>query len=124
MYAAMPRDILIVVGDEIIEAPMAWRSRFFEYRAYRPLLKEYFKRGAKWTTAPKPLMSDDLYDQVTILNFNTFMVKRNQSRSLFIRAEKGFGAQSFRNHVLPLTKSLTLCRLHEDQVEAENKRKV
>ena len=68
----MPRDILIVVGDEIIEAPMAWRSRFFEYRAYRPLLKEYFKRGAKWTTAPKPLMSDDLYDQVNILNFNTF----------------------------------------------------
>ncbi|KAJ7393737.1 hypothetical protein OS493_003396 [Desmophyllum pertusum] len=63
LYAAMPRDILIVVGDEIIEAPMAWRSRFFEYRAYRSLLKEYFKRGAKWTTAPKPLMSDALYDQ-------------------------------------------------------------
>ena len=72
MYAAMPRDILIVVGDEIIEAPMAWRSRFFEYRAYRPLLNEYFKQGAKWTTAPKPLMSDDLFDQVNILNFNTF----------------------------------------------------
>ncbi|XP_078360526.1 glycine amidinotransferase, mitochondrial-like [Oculina patagonica] len=63
LYAAMPRDILLVVGDEIIEAPMAWRSRFFEYRAYRPLLKEYFKGGAKWTTAPKPLMSDALYDQ-------------------------------------------------------------
>ena len=108
MYAAMPRDILIVVGDEIIEAPMAWRSRFFEYRAYRPLLKEYFKRGAKWTTAPKPLMSDDLYDQVIILNFNTFMVTRNLSRSLFIRAQKGFRAQSFHNHILPLTKSLTL----------------
>ena len=60
----MPRDILLVVGNEIIEAPMAWRSRFFEYRAYRPLLKEYFTQGAKWTTAPKPLMSDDLYDQV------------------------------------------------------------
>ena len=44
----------------------------FEYRTYRPLLKEYFKRGAKWTTAPKPLLSDDLYDQVNILNFNTF----------------------------------------------------
>ena len=43
LYAAMPRDILMVVGNEIIEAPMAWRSRFFEYRAYRPLLKEYFK---------------------------------------------------------------------------------
>jgi glycine amidinotransferase len=41
---------------------MAWRSRFFEYRAYRSLIKEYFQQGAKWTTAPKPLMSDDLYD--------------------------------------------------------------
>ncbi|KAJ0056416.1 hypothetical protein NL108_006923, partial [Boleophthalmus pectinirostris] len=63
MYAAMPRDILIVVGNEIIEAPMAWRARFFEYRAYRPLIKEYFKKGAKWTTAPKPTMADELYDQ-------------------------------------------------------------
>jgi glycine amidinotransferase len=62
MYATMPRDILLVVGDEIIEAPMAWRSRFFEYRAYRSLIKDYFRQGAKWTTAPKPLMSDDLYD--------------------------------------------------------------
>lgn len=65
MYAAMPRDILIVVGNEIIEAPMAWRARFFEYRAYRPLIKEYFKKGAKWTTAPKPTMADELYDQVS-----------------------------------------------------------
>eukprot|EP00063_Salmo_salar_P067757 XP_014042592.1 PREDICTED: glycine amidinotransferase, mitochondrial-like [Salmo salar] len=64
MYAAMPRDILMVVGNEIIEAPMAWRSRFFEYRAYRPLIKEYFRKGAKWTTPPKPTMSDELYDQV------------------------------------------------------------
>ena len=61
-YAAMPRDILIVVGNEIIEAPMAWRSRFFEYRAYRSLMLEYFRRGAKWTTAPKPSMSDEFYD--------------------------------------------------------------
>jgi len=62
MYAAMPRDIIITIGNEIIEAPMAWRSRFFEYRAYRELMKEYFRAGAKWTTAPKPTMSDQLYD--------------------------------------------------------------
>ena len=68
----MPRDILLVVGDEIIEAPMAWRSRFFEYRAYRPLLKEYFKGGAKWTTAPKPLMCDALYDQVKSKDLSCF----------------------------------------------------
>jgi len=70
MYAAMPRDIWLTVGEEIIEAPMAWRSRFFEYRAYRPLMKEYFKAGAKITTAPKPLMSDDLYDQGYEINDN------------------------------------------------------
>ena len=64
LYAAMPRDILLVVGDEIIEAPMAWRSRFFEYRAYRSLMKEYFQKGARWTTAPKPQMTDELYDEV------------------------------------------------------------
>lgn len=54
----------MVVGNEIIEAPMAWRARFFEYRAYRPLIKEYFRKGAKWTTAPKPTMANELYDQV------------------------------------------------------------
>ncbi len=57
------RDLILVIGNEIIEAPMAWRSRFFEYRAYRSLFKEYFNKGAKWTCAPKPLMGDKLYDQ-------------------------------------------------------------
>ena len=28
----------------------------------RPLIKEYFAKGAKWTTAPKPLMSEELYN--------------------------------------------------------------
>ena len=77
----MPRDILIVVGDEIIEAPMAWRSRFFEYRPYRPLLKEYFKQGAKWTTAPKPLMSDELYDEVKCFFFSCIKTGKEDSRS-------------------------------------------
>jgi len=62
LYAAMPRDILLAIGNEIIEAPMAWRCRFFEHRAYRSLMKDYLRRGAKWTTAPKPLMADELYD--------------------------------------------------------------
>jgi glycine amidinotransferase len=58
---ACPRDVLLVVGDEIIEAPMAQRGRFFEYRAYRDLLTHYFRNGARWTTAPKPRMGDELY---------------------------------------------------------------
>ena len=66
MYCAMPRDILLIIGEEIIECPMAWRSRFFEYRAYRELIKEYFRAGAKWTTPPKPLMSDKLYNDIEV----------------------------------------------------------
>jgi len=60
---ACPRDLLLVIGDEIIEAPMALRSRYFEFRAYRTLLKNYFRQGARWTAAPKPLMSGELYNE-------------------------------------------------------------
>lgn len=59
---ACPRDGFIVIGDEIIETPMAWRSRFFESYAYRPLFKEYFSQGARWTSAPKPELPDELFD--------------------------------------------------------------
>jgi glycine amidinotransferase len=62
LYAAMPRDLLLVIGDEVIEVPMAWRSRYFEVHPYRRLLKEYFRRGARWTAAPKPQLSDALYN--------------------------------------------------------------
>ena len=61
--SACPRDVLLVIGDEIIEAPMAQRARFFEYRAYRTLMAEYFRRGARWTAVPKARMSDALYHE-------------------------------------------------------------
>ena len=52
--AANPRDVLLVVGDELIEVPMADRGRYFETWPYRSLLREYFAAGARWTAAPKP----------------------------------------------------------------------
>jgi len=60
---ANPRDVLIVVGDEIIEAPMSWKSRYFEFFAYRDLVVDYFKRGARWTAAPKPRLDDRSFDK-------------------------------------------------------------
>jgi hypothetical protein len=59
---ACPRDSLPVVGDRIIEAPMAWRCRYFETFSYRPLLKDYFRQGARRMAAPKPRLPDELYD--------------------------------------------------------------
>jgi glycine amidinotransferase len=60
--AANPRDVLLVVGDEIIEAPMADRGRYYEIWPYRSLLNEYFRAGARWTAAPRPQLLDELYD--------------------------------------------------------------
>ena len=59
---ACPRDSVLVVGDELIETPMAWPSRYFETHALRRLFKEYFKEGARWTSAPKPQLTDELFD--------------------------------------------------------------
>jgi glycine amidinotransferase len=56
-----PRDVLLVVGDEIIEATMSDRARYFEHLAYRPLIRDYFRQGARWTAAPKPSMADEMY---------------------------------------------------------------
>ncbi len=62
LYAAMPRDLLIVFGDDIIESPLSWRSRHHEIGAFRRLLKNYFQQGGKWTCAPTPQLLDELYD--------------------------------------------------------------
>lgn len=62
---AMQRDVLICVGNEIMEAPMSSRSRYFEYIAYRSLLNEYFERDSNfsWSAAPKPTMNSVLYSR-------------------------------------------------------------
>lgn len=62
LCAANPRDVLLVVGDQLIEAPMCDRGRYFELHPYRRLLKNYFQRGARWVAAPKPELVDSLYD--------------------------------------------------------------
>ncbi|MEE1752917.1 amidinotransferase [Streptomyces sp. SP18CS02] len=58
-----PRDSMLVIGDEIIETPMAWPCRYFETHSYRTLLKDYFRRGARWTAAPKPQLTDELFEK-------------------------------------------------------------
>jgi glycine amidinotransferase len=58
-----PRDILLTVGNEIVEAAMSYRSRWYEYICLRPLLERYFKEDPnfRWEAAPKPRMTDDSY---------------------------------------------------------------
>ncbi|MGE8156775.1 amidinotransferase, partial [Erwinia amylovora] len=62
-YSAMPRDCLFAIGKKIIEVPMSWRSRYFETFAFRDILNDYFTRGAEWIAAPKPMLSDDVWEK-------------------------------------------------------------
>ena len=57
-----PRDVLLPIGQTIIETPMALRSRYFEPFSYRHILSEYFESGANWISAPKPRLPDSTYN--------------------------------------------------------------
>jgi N-dimethylarginine dimethylaminohydrolase len=61
-YNYCPRDILLVIGDQIIETPNVIRSRAQETFSYRKLLMEYLRAGARWYSAPKPMLLDSLFD--------------------------------------------------------------
>ena len=63
LYAAMPRDVLIVIGKTIVEAAMAWRTRYFESLSYNALLLDYFAQGAGWIPAPASSMDEKFYNQ-------------------------------------------------------------
>ena len=61
-YNYCPRDIMLVIGDQIIETPNVMRSRALESFSYRKMLVDYSKSGAKWYSAPKPMLLDSLFE--------------------------------------------------------------
>ena len=61
-YNYCPRDIMLVIGDHIIETPNVIRSRAQESFSYRTMLVDYLKSGAKWYSAPKPMLLDSLFE--------------------------------------------------------------
>ena len=61
-YDYCPRDIMLVIGDTIIETPNVIRARSQETFSYRHILIDYMKAGAKWISAPKPMLLDCLFD--------------------------------------------------------------
>jgi N-dimethylarginine dimethylaminohydrolase len=61
-YNYCPRDIMLVIGDHIIETPNVVRSRTQESFSYRTMMVDYLKSGAKWYSAPKPMLLDSLFE--------------------------------------------------------------
>lgn len=56
------RDLTMVIGDTIIETPPSLRFRYYETNYMKHLFLEYFKSGARWVVAPRPLMLDESFD--------------------------------------------------------------
>ena len=51
MFGCMPaRDVILTVGNEILEATMSYRCRWFEYLNYRPLIQKYYNLRSKYET--------------------------------------------------------------------------
>lgn len=62
--AVCPRDVMITLGNELLEATMSRRARYFEYLAYRRLVHHYSDADPDmvWSVAPKPSMADHMYN--------------------------------------------------------------
>lgn len=64
MFGCAPaRDLLLTIGNEILEATMSYRSRWYEYLCYRPLFEQYFKKDPNFSfaAAPKPRLTERSY---------------------------------------------------------------
>jgi N-dimethylarginine dimethylaminohydrolase len=48
------RDLVLIVGNKIIECPSQEKYRLFETYGYYDIFQNYFKKGAQWISAPKP----------------------------------------------------------------------
>jgi N-dimethylarginine dimethylaminohydrolase len=60
-YTWCPRDLLLPLGNLMIETPSPCRARYFETRAYHKIMLEAIEDGVEWIAAPKPILSDDSY---------------------------------------------------------------
>ncbi len=74
MFGCMPpRDLLLTVGNEILEATMSYRSRWHEYLCFRPLLEQYFQEDPNFlfSAAPKPRLTEETYKKDWWENWNS-----------------------------------------------------
>ncbi|MEV6409394.1 glycine amidinotransferase [Streptomyces bobili] len=56
------RDNTLILGNEIIETPPAVRSRYLETQLLSQVFHSYFDTGARWTTMPRPILTDRSFD--------------------------------------------------------------
>ncbi len=100
MFGCMsPRDVIITVGNEILEATMCYRSRWFEYLCYRPLIENYFRADPemRWEAAPKPRLTlnsykEGFWEEFEQLSHDEKILKVHQNDLVLTEAEPLFDA--------------------------------
>lgn len=65
MYGYCPRDTHLIIGDTVIEAPMAYRSRQFEADQLSHVRQAAIKDGANWVAAPRPSLPIGTHSAIT-----------------------------------------------------------
>lgn len=109
MFGCMPpRDVLLTIGNEILEATMSYRSRWFEYLCYRPLLEQYYKEdpNMRWEAAPKPRLTDRTYKEG--------FWKEWKSLSKEVQQERGRNADWLLTEAEPLFDAASVARFGKD----------
>jgi glycine amidinotransferase len=87
MFGCCPaRDLLLTIGNQIMEATMSYHSRWFEYLCYRPLFLQYFKEDPnfRFEPAPKPCLTERSYKKDWWKEWNSLSEEEQ-----YERAEKG-----------------------------------
>lgn len=56
MYGYCPRDTHLVIGENVIEAPMSYRSRQMEADVLSDIRQSAIANGANWVAAPRPML--------------------------------------------------------------------
>jgi len=86
MHCYSTRDLLLTIGNKVIECPTPYISRQHEFMAFENIKKEAIKDGCQWLSAPLPAMNKEdfkivgdkatltedfpIFDAANILKFN------------------------------------------------------
>lgn len=118
MYNYCPRDVLLVVDDMVIEAPMVYRSRQMENMAYFKIKTRAILDDVRWISAPRPsLLTQDnyiqddnivlsdrepIFDAANVLRHNNdiFYLESNSGNRLGARWLQNILGKQYRVHVL------------------------
>jgi glycine amidinotransferase len=96
-----PRDILITLGDTVVEAPVSVHTRYFESEYYKPLLYSLWRRDSnmKWLTPPKPTCSPihmfddvDFWKKINAKDFSKSIFANNSYKTNLNENEIAFDA--------------------------------